>query len=149
VSDRFAAVCTSLHFLRVFTITGIQRQIFSLPGPVVSMATQGGLILVAYRQGQGLQGEQSLGYWLLDMDKRCRHLVVKEMLPLSPKSTLAWIGFTSSGMPVTYDSTGVIRILHIAGGNAWMPVANLSAHVKGKSDHYWIIGIHGTPPQIR
>jgi chromosome transmission fidelity protein 4 len=21
--------------------------------------------------------------------------------------------------------------------------------VKGKSDHYWIIGIHGTPPQIR
>jgi hypothetical protein len=54
VSDRFAAVCTSLHFLRVFTITGIQRQIFSLPGPVVSMATQGGLILVAYRQGQGV-----------------------------------------------------------------------------------------------
>ena len=46
----------------------------------------------------------------------------------------------SSGMPVTYDSTGVVRVLHIAGGNAWLPVANLRAHVSTACISCCIVG---------
>lgn len=34
-------------------------------------------------------------------------------------------------------------------GNTWTPVCNIREHCKGKSDHYWVVGIHENPQQLR
>lgn len=47
----WAACATSSLLLRVFTIGGVQKEIFSFPGPVVSMAGHGEQLLVVFHKG--------------------------------------------------------------------------------------------------
>lgn len=47
----WAACATSCLLLRVFTIGGVQKEIFSFPGPVVSMAGHGEQLLVVFHKG--------------------------------------------------------------------------------------------------
>lgn len=48
----WAAVGTSALTLRLFSIGGVQREIFSLPGPVVCMAGHGEQLLIVCHRGQ-------------------------------------------------------------------------------------------------
>lgn len=48
---RWAAVATSKLMLRLFSIGGVQREVFSLPGNVVAMATHGEQLLIVYHRG--------------------------------------------------------------------------------------------------
>lgn len=47
------------------------------------------------------------------------------------------------------DSEGIVRMLNRGLGNTWIPVCNTREHCKGKSDHYWVVGIHENPQQLR
>ncbi|CAG5849105.1 unnamed protein product [Menidia menidia] len=47
----WAAAATSALVLRLFSIGGVQRELFSLPGPVVCMAGHGEQLLIAYHRG--------------------------------------------------------------------------------------------------
>lgn len=47
----WAACATSARLTRVFAISGVQKEIFSLPGPVVSMAGHGEQLVVIYHRG--------------------------------------------------------------------------------------------------
>jgi len=47
----WAACATSALLVRVFTVGGVQREIFSLPGPVVSMAGHGEQLMIIYHRG--------------------------------------------------------------------------------------------------
>lgn len=47
----WAACATSALLVRVFTVGGVQKEIFSLPGPVVSMAGHGEQLMVIYHRG--------------------------------------------------------------------------------------------------
>lgn len=42
-----------------------------------------------------------------------------------------------------------MRMLNRGLGNTWIPVCNTREHCKGKSDHYWVVGIHENPQQLR
>lgn len=48
----WAAVATSALMLRLFSIGGVQREIFSLPGPVVCMVGHGEQLLIVYHRGE-------------------------------------------------------------------------------------------------
>lgn len=48
----WAAAATGALLLRLFTIGGVQKEIFSLPGPVVSMAGHGEQLLIVYHRGR-------------------------------------------------------------------------------------------------
>lgn len=50
----WAACATSALLVRVFTVGGVQKEIFSLPGPVVSMAGHGEQLIVIYHRGSFL-----------------------------------------------------------------------------------------------
>ncbi|XP_015685957.1 WD repeat and HMG-box DNA-binding protein 1-like, partial [Protobothrops mucrosquamatus] len=145
----WAACATSSLLLRVFTIGGVQKEIFSFPGPVVSMAGHGEQLLVVFHKGTGFEGDQCLGIQLLELGKKKRQILHGESLPLSRKSYLAWIGFSAEGTPCFVDSEGIVRMLNRKHGNIWTPVCNTREHCKGKSDHYWIVGIHENPQQLR
>lgn len=66
------------------------------------------------------------------------------------KKYVAMIGFSIGiGTPCFVDSEGIVRMLNRGLGNTWTPVCNTREHCKGKSDHYWVVGIHENPQQLR
>ncbi|XP_029284627.1 WD repeat and HMG-box DNA-binding protein 1 isoform X2 [Cottoperca gobio] len=145
----WVAVATSTLMLRLFSIGGVQREIFSLPGNVVCMVAHGEQLLIVYHRAPGFDGEQALGVQLLQFGQRKRQLINGEPLPLSLKSYLSWLGFTAEGTPCYVDSDGVVRMLNRSLGNTWTPVCNTRETCKSKSDHYWVVGIHENPQQLR
>ncbi|XP_009291161.1 WD repeat and HMG-box DNA-binding protein 1 isoform X1 [Danio rerio] len=145
----WAAVATSALMVRLFSIGGVQKEIFSLPGAVVCMAGHGEQLLIAYHRGTGFDGEQALGVQLLQLGRKKRQVIHGEPLPLSRKSYLAWMGFSAEGTPCCVDSEGVVRLLNRTLGNTWTPVCNTRETCKSKSDHYWVVGVHENPQQLR
>nr|XP_020480838.1 WD repeat and HMG-box DNA-binding protein 1 isoform X2 [Monopterus albus] len=147
------AVATSTLMLRLFSIGGLQREIVSLPGPVVCLAGHGQQLLIVYHRATGFDGEQSLGVQLLQFGRRKKQIINGEPLPLSQKSYLSWLGFTAEGTPCYVDSDGVVRMLKRSLGknlgNRWTPVCNTRETCKSKSDHYWVVGVHENPQQLR
>lgn len=55
----------------------------------------------------------------------------------------------SAGTPCYVDSDGVVRMLNRSLGNTWTPLCNTRDTCKSKSDHYWVVGIHENPQQLR
>ncbi|XP_069773039.1 WD repeat and HMG-box DNA-binding protein 1 isoform X2 [Narcine bancroftii] len=145
----WAAVSTSALIVRTFTIGGIQKELFSLMGPVVSMSGHGEQLLISYHQGTGFDGDQCLGVQLMELGERKQQVLQGIALPLSRKSYLGWQGFSAEGTPVFADSNGIVQMLNRSLGNTWVPVSNTRDHCKGKSDYYWVVGIHENPQQLR
>ncbi|XP_059551288.1 WD repeat and HMG-box DNA-binding protein 1 isoform X1 [Myotis daubentonii] len=145
----WAAAATSALLLRLFSVGGVQKEIFSLPGPVVSMAGHGEQLFIVFHRGTGFDGDQCLGVHLLQMGKKKQQILHGAPLPLTRKSYLVWVGFSAEGTPCFVDSEGIVRMLNRGLGNTWTPVCNTREHCKGKSDHYWVVGIHENPQQLR
>ncbi|XP_036774333.2 WD repeat and HMG-box DNA-binding protein 1 isoform X2 [Manis pentadactyla] len=145
----WAAAATGALLLRLFTIGGVQKEIFSLPGPVVSMAGHGEQLLIVYHRGTGFDGDQCLGVQLLEVGKKKKQILHGDPLPLTRKSYLVWVGFSAEGTPCYVDSEGIVRMLNRGLGNTWTPICNTREHCKGQSDHYWVVGIHENPQQLR
>ncbi|RXG72514.1 WD repeat and HMG-box DNA-binding protein 1 [Armadillidium vulgare] len=136
----WVAAATDLRNLRIFTTTGVQQHVFSIPGPVVCLAGFNKNIMVVYHNGIGVNGEQSLSVMILSTNSRKHPLTSSIPLSLSPKSFLSWAGFSDEGTPFTMDSAGVVRILNYKMGLTWIPVLHTKEHAKGKSDHYFLLG---------
>ncbi|XP_054827685.1 WD repeat and HMG-box DNA-binding protein 1 [Eublepharis macularius] len=145
----WVACATSTQLVRVFTVGGCQKELFSLPGPVVSMAGHGEQLLVIFHRGTGFDGDQCLGVQLIELGRKKRQILHGDPLPLSWKSYLTWVGFSAEGTPAYVDSEGSVRMLNRGLGNTWTPVCDTREHCKGKSDHCWIVGIHENPQQLR
>ncbi|KAM4690958.1 WD repeat and HMG-box DNA-binding protein 1 [Rhinophrynus dorsalis] len=145
----WVACATSALLLRLFSVGGIQKEIVSLLGPVVCMAGHGEQLIVVYHRGTGFDGEQCLGVQLLELGKKRRQVLHGDPLPLSRKGYLSWLGFTAEGTPCYVDSEGVVRLLNRSLGDTWVPICNTREHCKGRSDHYWVVGVHENPQQLR
>jgi chromosome transmission fidelity protein 4 len=148
LSQNWLAVATDRRLVRVFSIAGVQMQMFCLPGPVVTLAANADKLLVVYHYAFGLPGDQCLGVRLMTVcGKHIKGYV--DHLPLSVNSTLVWIGFSSEGTPFYADSRGIVRMLNVGFGNTWTEVADLQLHCKGKLDCMWVIGVSENPQQLR
>ncbi|XP_074400142.1 WD repeat and HMG-box DNA-binding protein 1 isoform X2 [Zonotrichia albicollis] len=145
----WAACATSALLVRVFTVGGVQKEIFTLPGPVVSMAGHGEQLMLVYHRGTGFDGDQCLGVQLMELGMKKRQILHGDPLSLTRKSYLVWVGFSAEGTPCYVDSEGIVRMLNRGLGNTWVPVCNTREHCKGKYDHYWVVGIHENPQQLR
>ncbi|KAH3854450.1 WD repeat and HMG-box DNA-binding protein 1-like [Dreissena polymorpha] len=148
LGEGWLAVATSQRNVRLFSVAGVQKEVFTIPGPVVCMCGHTSQLLIIYHRGMGVPGEQCLGVTYLDV-RDWRREVHCEPLPLSPTATLNWAGFSAEGTPFFMDSTGIIRMFNRAAGKSWTQIANTRTHAKGKSDHYWIVSMHENPQQIR
>lgn len=147
IGSSFVAAATNKRFLRVFTIGGVQRHVFSLPGPVVCMSGCYNQLMVVYHLDNPLPGEQALAVKFFDLRE---NIITEERVTLSEKSLLSWVGFTESLTPVTVDSAGVVRILSRSFGTAiWSPVCMTKSNLKNKSDNYWVVGLDEESQQIR
>lgn len=46
-------MCTEKRLVRIFTLGGVQKEMFSLPGPVVCMSGHGSQLMVVYHSATG------------------------------------------------------------------------------------------------
>ncbi|XP_046571111.1 WD repeat and HMG-box DNA-binding protein 1-like [Haliotis rubra] len=143
------AVATDARNLRIFSGAGVQQDVFSIPGPVVCLAAHDNKLMITYHAGMGIPGDQFLGVILTTVGRQKKTLLNGGPLSISPKSTLQWLGFSSEGTPFSMDSAGIVRRLSSTGVLTWVQVADTSEHAKGKSDHYWIVGVGEHPQQLR
>ena len=58
VNSQFIAVATSLGFVRIFTVGGLQYHVFSIPGPVVALSMCETQVMIVYHQATGLYDYQ-------------------------------------------------------------------------------------------
>ena len=58
--EGWVAVATSSRNVRLFTVGGVQRSAFSLPGPVVCLAAHRQRLMAVYHAGMGKLGEKLL-----------------------------------------------------------------------------------------
>ena len=60
LADNWIAVCTDQYNVRLFSLGGMQFEFFSIPGPVVAMASHTDQLIIVYHAGQGM----FFDYWL-------------------------------------------------------------------------------------
>jgi chromosome transmission fidelity protein 4 len=158
----WAAAATDRGNVRIFSIGGVQRGIFSVPGPIVCLASAGRRLGVAFHQSPPIPGanggpaSQSLGLMVWDTeDQKMRTCP----LALTPGSQLRWLGArdvsstSSLGAPipapwVSVDSAGVVRQLMESWGDVWTPLLDLQqteeAGEIALGIHYFTVGITET-----
>uniref|UniRef100_A0A8D8RZF4 WD repeat and HMG-box DNA-binding protein 1 n=1 Tax=Cacopsylla melanoneura TaxID=428564 RepID=A0A8D8RZF4_9HEMI len=146
----FIACISDRRLLRVFSIGGLQREVISLPGPVVCLNAKDDVLLAVYHTGQGVPEDQNLSYCLYHIGALHRSRG-PHPLPLSSGSTLRWAGFSEEGSLLSYDSECVLRLCQQfgTGSTVWRPVCFMDDLTKGKSDHYFVVGISEASHSVR
>ncbi|KAI8071142.1 uncharacterized protein B0P05DRAFT_549747 [Gilbertella persicaria] len=134
-------VTTSLGYVRIFSISGIQRHLFSLEN-VACISAMTDLALIVYAVGPSFKHQHNLHYLLLNTDNF--EVIQKDKLQLSSDSQLNWIGFSETNQAATYDSAGVLRVLHRQRRPyqaTWVPVFDSKAYAGERTEKYWPVGV--------
>ena len=92
VTDSLLVVATASRTLRIFSVGGLQREVVSIPGKPVSLASHNRTLMVVYHKGMGMPGDQFMGVSVIKVCKGSKVTVKDETLPLSQGSRLAWLG---------------------------------------------------------
>ncbi|XP_058464750.1 WD repeat and HMG-box DNA-binding protein 1 [Malaya genurostris] len=145
-SDKIVVVATDCRLLRIFTARGTQREVISVPGPLVSMAAYGDHVLVAYHRSPPNE-DQQINLMLITCVKfklRCREVPI----PLTAGAEMRWLGYTDKGSPVVYDSAGIMR-LYQASANLWFPILDAEQHKAGASDSLFIVNVCESVQQVQ
>ena len=62
VGDHFVAVATSRRLLRLFSTSGLQRAMVSMPGPVICLAGHGSKLFLSYHSSMSKKKKKSLNF---------------------------------------------------------------------------------------
>ena len=98
ICHNFVGIATS-SFLRIFTYSGIQYHLLSLPGPVVTLAGNDSCLIVVYHASSA-PVENHLRFMVFDCAQK--KVVMKDDLPISQRSTLKWLGFSTVGVSLLF-----------------------------------------------
>lgn len=145
-SSKLVAVATDARLLRIFSVIGTQREVLSIPGPVLSLAAHEDRIAIAYHRSPASE-DQHISMMLIQtigLSLRCRQVDV----PSTPNSKLTWIGYSDRGSPVVCDSMGMVNMFSIR-SNYWVPICDTSRHTKGASDNFFIIEVSEAQKIVR
>lgn len=138
-SSRMVAVSTSMQFLRIFTVMGTQREVISLPGPIVCMAAYEDRVIVCYHNASSSLKQQHIQAMLLQtsgLRLKCQNI----SFPLTPERQLTWLGFSDCGSPVFSDSMGLVQLFNLK-SNCWYPVCDTMKQSSSVSNNYFVISL--------
>ncbi|KXZ42707.1 hypothetical protein GPECTOR_122g448 [Gonium pectorale] len=97
------------QLLRLFSLGGSQTGLSRLEGPPVAMAAAGSLLAVVYHAGPPNPHTKSQQLAMSLYDTTSLSLAFSAPLPLSPGSSLTWLGFTDDHcLPAVADTAGVV-----------------------------------------
>lgn len=138
----WVAAITSLNFLRIFTVGGLQRYVLSLDGPVVTAAGfKDELVIVTHASECLLSNDQMLEFRVFNILEGAQPH--KGRLPITPGSHLSWLGFSEEGQLSSYDSKGVLRVFAKEFGGSWLPLFS-GTKEKKPEENYWIVGLNAS-----
>ena len=143
------AAATDRRNLRIFTLGGMQKEVLSLPGPIVALSGYKNKIMITVHSGMPIPGNQKISFAVFNIDDQDHQVPNYQALALAPKAVLAWQGFTDEGTPCLMDSAGYIRIWNNSYGSSWIQVCDSKAEAKGKSDHFFMVGANVQEFQAR
>ncbi|OAD02706.1 hypothetical protein MUCCIDRAFT_143564, partial [Mucor lusitanicus CBS 277.49] len=134
---------TSLGYVRIFSISGVQRYIFSLEN-VVSVTAMTDLALLVYSAGPAFGHQQNLDFMLLNTETN--EVLQKDKVQLTTDSELNWIGFSETNQAVTFDSAGILRLLYHQRRpfqSRWVPAFDSKAYAAAnqRTETYWPVGV--------
>lgn len=138
-TNKLVGVVTSMQFLRLFTVMGTQREIISIPGPVLAVAGHEDRIMILYHSAPPGTLQQHLSAMLIQtsgMQLRTQHLTV----PLTPERRLTWLGFSDCGSPVFSDSMGLLQLYSLK-SQCWYPICDTLKQSQSVSNNYFIIAV--------
>ncbi|KAK7411298.1 hypothetical protein VNO78_02731 [Psophocarpus tetragonolobus] len=135
------AAITTFNYVRIFSEGGLQRDVFSLDGPVVTASGFRDTLAVVTHASNGLySNDQMLEFIVFNIPRGTQ--LLQGRLPVSPGSSLSWFGFSEEGQLCSYDSKGVLRSYTSKFGGRWIPLFSAS---KEKSDeNYWVTGLNSS-----
>ena len=137
--DSFCVIATNSRLVRILTASGLQTNIFSIPGDIVSVFAQSDTFGVVYHTAAPLpQGDQALAIKTFSFSQGCQ--IVSSEVALSPGSLLSWVGYTDEQALATYDSEGVLRMLSPDFGGSWVPIFDSAVERKG-SENFWLFSV--------
>ena len=142
--DSFVAVATDSGIIRFFTTMGTQREVIAIPGPVVALAASENKLAVAYYASQASSQLSLMVLTLVGLSMTNR--VVS--FPLVTNSKLLWLGFSDTGSVIAHDSSGRV-ISYSIKRNLWYPICDLTSHVVGASDKFFIVSVSESSQMIR
>ena len=143
-SNTLVACATNNKFLRVYSISGNQREIIALNGSPICLRAYNNRLFVCYHLSIS-ETSSTIGYSLFNLDatkSSAPKAVEHGILSLSESAKLEWMGFSDEGNPYYYDSNGYLYCK--CGGtlaHAWTPISNLRANLNHRNDNYWIVGL--------
>ncbi|KAF4522523.1 hypothetical protein B566_EDAN009970 [Ephemera danica] len=145
-SEDFIAVATNLQYLRLLTIGGVQREVYSIPGRFLCMAASKSKLMIVSHASPAMGSDQNLQFMLLKVAMPGVKVEMPRPLPISPKSELQWCGFTEESVPCTFDSSGVLRVL--LEPEIWQVLCSTRALREAgiltlnlKSDHVFVVSV--------
>ncbi|KAL6552609.1 hypothetical protein OROHE_007973 [Orobanche hederae] len=142
LGNAWVAAATSLNFLRIFSEGGLQRQVLSLDGPVVSAAGyKDELAVVTHISPTLPMNEQMLEFRVFNIPHGTKPL--RGRLSLTPGSCLTWFGFSEEGQLSSFDSKGVLRVFTSQYGGSWLPLFSASK-LKKPDENYWVVGLNAS-----
>ncbi|XP_068643156.1 protein ENHANCER OF LHP1 1-like [Aristolochia californica] len=143
LGDGWVAAITDLHFLRIFSVGGLQRHIISLDGPVLTAAGfKDELAIVTYASDCFHSGDVVLEFKTFNIANGTQP--VGGRLSLTPGSCLSWFGFSEEGYLSSYDSKGVLRVFTNLYGGTWLPLFSASKERKSEMESYWVVGLNSS-----
>lgn len=148
------AIFTSLNYIRLYNLGGLQTHVLSMTGPVVSLSSHQSTLAVIYHSAAPVMRCQSLTveFWYTDefsfkSEAECFKEEFK--LALTPESNLIWTGFSDTGNFFTVDSADIVRCLWKRAMN-WVPVCTLEDYTRvvGVTDEAVLINQNEKPTLI-
>ncbi|EDV37970.1 uncharacterized protein Dana_GF11148 [Drosophila ananassae] len=138
-TSHLVAVATSSSFLRIFSVMGTQREVLSIPGPVVALAGHEHCLMLVYHSSHPSQTQQHLAAMLVTingLNLRLEHLPVA----LTPGRHLSWLGFSDTGSPSFADNMGLVQ-LYRKSSNAWFPICDTMKQSSSVSNNYFVVAV--------
>lgn len=139
VGDRFCIVGNNRRMIRIFSLSGLQVTVMSIPGDLVCTFAEGDIFGVVYHSGTPTAGgDQNLEMKTYSFSSG--QVVMECRLSLSSSAHLAWIGFTDENAVATYDSEGILRVYSTDFGGSWVPIFDSSVERKG-AESFWVFAV--------
>ncbi|KAI8878293.1 WD40 repeat-like protein, partial [Backusella circina FSU 941] len=143
INGTSVVVATSAGFIRIFSLSGVQKHIFSLSN-VVSMSGNADLLLIVYAASPSFTNQQNLDYMLMNTESY--DMLQKDKIQITKDSKLTWVGFSETSQAAIYDSHFIMRVLskqRRPNQGAWVPVFNGVRHAQTiqKTERYWPVGL--------
>jgi hypothetical protein len=123
-------VATERRLLRIFTASGLDVAVFSIPSRATTMVGDGNFLAVVF-------SDDSFNSFQM-FDVKARRMVASGGVPV--RNPIKWIGFDNGILFAVGGDLQLISFIHQFGGQ-WVPVCNIKAHFPANAIDFFCVGV--------